>query len=330
LTVVAFGTSSPEIAVSLKATYDGKGDIAFGNVVGSNIANILLVLGISASIGALVVAQKLVRWDVPIMIGAASVVGLLALDGSIGRVDGVLLLSALTAYLVFTIRASREETRAIKKEYADEFGPGEGDEETKKGSTWWNLLLVAIGFGMLVFGSDLLVKAAVSVAREFGVSELVIGLTIVAIGTSLPEVATSAVASLKGERDIAVGNVVGSNIFNMLAVLGVAGAFSPDGVPASQAAMDLDVPFMIATSIACLPVFFVGYNIARWEGFVFLGYYICYCTYLILIAKDSPLRQPFWDTMVLVGSITALTFGIILYRHWRALRNGTFERHQAT
>lgn len=281
LTVVAFGTSSPELAVSVMSAFKGQADLALGNVVGSNIFNVLLILGVSAVIIPLVVAQQLVRFDVPVMIGISFLLFLLGMDGNVGRLDGVLLFSGAVAYTVFLIRQSRRESSAaVKAEYQEEFG-----EEKKDTGVLKNIGLVVIGLAGLMLGSRWLVDSAVAIAQSFGVSELVIGLTIVAAGTSMPEVATSVVAALRGERDIAVGNVVGSNIFNILSVLGLSSIVSPAGIEVSSAALRFDIPVMIGVAVACLPVFFSGYRISRVNGAAFLAFYIAYIVYLILTAS---------------------------------------------
>ena len=225
LTVVAFGTSAPETAVSVQASLGGSGDIAVGNVIGSNIANILLILGLSALIAPLVVSRQLIRLDVPVMIGAGLLCYALAWNGSISRLDGALLLISLIGYTLFLVAASkREKAPAGDDEFATEFGPDESD----KPFAWvFQLLLILLGLGLLVGGSNLLIEGAVGLARALGLSELVIGLTVVAVGTSMPELATSVLAVIKGERDIAVGNVVGSCIFNLLLVLGAGAAVAP-------------------------------------------------------------------------------------------------------
>ncbi len=280
LTVVAFGTSTPELAVSVISAFKGQADLALGNVVGSNIFNILLILGISAVIVPLVVAQQLVRFDVPVMIGVSVLVYLFAMDGRIGRVDGIVLFTGVIAYTVSLIVRSGKETSAeVKSEYDGMVG-AKGDAKNWIG----NICLVLIGLVALVGGSKLLVDAAVTIARAWGVSELVIGLTIVAAGTSLPEVAASVVAAVKGERDIAVGNVVGSNIFNLLGVLGLSSIVSPSGIPVSKAAMEFDIPVMIAVAAACLPVFFAGCRIGRVNGVVFLAFYAAYVVYVVFAA----------------------------------------------
>ena len=264
LTVVAFGTSAPEMAVSVRSAFSGQAgaDLALGNVVGSNIFNILLILGLSATITPLVVTQQLVRRDVPIMIGVSVLMLLLAFDGSISRWNGLLLFGGIIAYTAFAIIQGRKEGSAVQKEYAQEYA----DKPKGVVSFVQNVLFILIGLAMLVLGSNWLVDGAITIARAFGVSELVIGLTIVSAGTSLPEVATSVMASIKGERDIAVGNVIGSNLFNILAVLGLAALVAPDGINVASSALRFDIPVMIVVAVACLPIFFTGYSIARWGG----------------------------------------------------------------
>lgn len=315
LTVVAFGTSAPEMAVSVQAALSDQGgaDIAIGNVVGSSIFNILFILGISAAISPLVVAQQLVRFEVPLMIGTSILMLLMALDGNLGRVDGAILFAGVIAYTVFAIVRGRRESKAVEDEYAAEFA------EIPKGARAMalNILLIVAGLVMLVLGSDWLVSGATTLARAFGVSELIIGLTIIAAGTSLPEVATSIMASLKGERDIAVGNVIGSNLFNILAVLGLASLVAPNGVNVAESVLLFDIPIMIAACVACLPIFFTGYTIARWEGFLFLGYYIAYTLYLVLATTRHEAMNAFGDAMLFfVIPLTVLTLSVTVYREF--------------
>lgn len=309
LTVVAFGTSAPELAVSVQSALGGQPDIALGNVVGSNIFNVLFILGISALITPLVVSQQLVRLDVPLMIGVSLLMYLLALDGYIGRLDGLLLFAGILIYTGFSIVKSRRESAEVQQEYAQEFGKPvtPGRREILR-----NLALIVVGLALLVLGARWLVGGAVAIARLFGVSELIIGLTIVAGGTSLPEVAASIVASLRGERDIAVGNVVGSNLFNILAVLGLASLVSPQGIQVSSAALSFDIPVMIAVAVACLPIFFSGYRIDRWEGALFLGYYLVYTVYLILFALEHQALAAFSTTMLwFVIPLTVITLLVL-------------------
>jgi cation:H+ antiporter len=308
LTVVAFGTSTPELSVSVMSAYAGQADLALGNVVGSNIFNVLVILGLAALIVPLVVAQQLIRFDVPVMIGVSLLLMLLSLDGNIGRLDGILLFSGVVAYTIFLIRLSRRESNLeVKAEYEQEFGAKE-----QAGGWWKNIGLMVAGLAALMLGSKWLVDSAVSIAQSFGVSELVIGLTIVAAGTSVPEVATSVVAALRGERDIAVGNVVGSNIFNILCVLGLASIVSPAGINVSSAALHFDIPVMIAIAAACLPVFFAGNQITRANGAAFLAYYGAYLVYLIFTATEHEALGTYQAAlMYFVLPITALTLFFI-------------------
>ncbi len=318
LTVVAFGTSSPELAISVQSAWSGQADIALGNVVGSNIFNVLFILGLSALITPLVVHQQLIRREVPLMIAVSLLLWALAADGGIERWEGILMALGLAAYTVYAIRASRRETLEIETEYAEAL--------PDKGSAWdrhWSVqtLLILVGLALLVIGSNWLVDAAVVIARALGVSELVIGLTLIAAGTSLPEVATSIMAALRGERDIAVGNVVGSNLFNILGVLGLSAAVAPVSLHVSPALLAFDLPVMVAVAVACLPMFFTGNLIARWEGGLFFAYYLAYTAYLILLSTRHAALQTYADVMGLfVLPLTAVTLAILAVRHWRQRR----------
>lgn len=320
LTVVAFGTSSPELAINLQAAFLGEVDIALGNVVGSNIFNILVILGISAMIIPLVVHQQLIQLDIPIMIGLSVLVFLMSLDGRLGRQDGLILVLILTIYLVFVLRRSRQESREVEEEYEHEFG-----REPKHGG--WKIVLdlslMAAGLAMLVLGSRWLVDGAVAIARIYNVSELVIGLTLVAAGTSLPEVATSVVAALRKERDIAVGNAVGSNIFNLLSVLGLTGLISPNGIPVPQSALFFDIPVMIAVAAAVLPIAFTGSQIARWEGALFFIYFIAYNAYIVIeTIQHQSSRQIFIPTMLwFVIPLSVLTLLVTVFQEHKDRRN---------
>jgi len=317
LTVVALGTSSPELAVGVKAALSGRADIVMGNVVGSNILNVLLVIGLSALIAPLAVSQKLVRFDVPLMIGVSAVVLLLSLDGTISRAEGAGLAAALALYVCFMIWQSRSESDEVREEYESKYGAaGLG-----KTGLMRSAVPVVAGLGMLVLGSHWLVESAVSFARFLGVSELVIGLTVVAVGTSLPEVVTSVIAAARGERDIAVGNVVGSNLFNLLGVLGAAGMSAPSGIEVSGAVIGFDIPVMIAVAFACLPIFFSGGEISRWEGGLLLGYYAAYTLYLFLAASRHDALPGFSAVMLYFAiPITLLTVGVIALRELRVRR----------
>ena len=314
LTVVAFGTSAPEVAVSVGAVLGGKTDIAIGNVVGSNIFNVLFILGLSAMITPLVVNIQLTRQEVPIMIGVSLLLLVLALDGKLGMFDAALLLGLMLAYTVFLVRQSRAETQAAKDEYAAEVKPsatGAWDSRLPV-----QLALIAVGLGLLVLGSEWLVSSAIVFAKALGVSDLVIGLTIVAAGTSMPEVATSITAAIKGERDIAVGNVVGSNTFNILGCLGLSGLVSGDaGLTIAPSLLAFDIWVMLAAAVACLPVFMTGREVARWEGAIFVLYYVAYVAYLILAAQQHDALGTFSTAMwAFVIPLTVLTAVVVLLR----------------
>jgi len=316
LTVVAFGTSAPETAVSVQAAFNGSGDLAIGNVIGSNIANVLLILGLTALVAPLIVSRQLIRLDVPIMIGASLVTYALAWDGSLSRLDGALLFAAVVAYTLFLVISSRREKAAeADDEFAKEFGL---DEPAKPYAGLINAGLVIAGLVLLVLGSNFLVEGAVELARALGLSELVIGLTVIAIGTSLPELATSILAAIRGERDIAVGNIVGSNIFNLLCVLGLASLVSPQAIAVSANALAFDFPVMIAVAVACLPIFFAGYTINRWEGLLFIAYYIAYTLYLVMSSTGRPFAETFGDAILGYAlPLTAITLIVIAGRAWK-------------
>jgi cation:H+ antiporter len=317
LTVVAFGTSSPELAVSVIASVNDKTDISLGNVVGSNIFNVLFILGISAVIVPLAVSRQIIRLDVPIMILCSVLVLIIGLDGSISRTDGVLFAAGIVAYTAFLIWQSRKENDKTPDEFTKEYAV------RGRKTLLIDLALVAGGLGMLVLGSRWLVNGAVLIATHLGLSELIIGLTIIAAGTSLPEVATSIIASIRGERDIAVGNVVGSNIFNILAVLGISGIAAPDGIPVSESALRFDIPVMTAVAIACLPIFFTGNVIARWEGKLFLLYYAAYTAYIVLDSTDHHFERTFAYAMVwFVMPLTVITLAVLVVRSIRRNRKG--------
>ena len=313
LTVVAYGTSSPEVAVTLQAGFAGDTDLALGNVIGSNIANILLVLGMAALVAPLVVRSQLVRFDVPIMIGASVLLLVLAMDGSIGRIEsGILALGAFVYSGVVLYIGTRKGTVPVDIPDESEFVTV---ERQRYRGVIRHLVYIAIGLVLLVLGSRWLVQGAVEIAEALGVSQMIIGLTVVAIGTSLPEVATSVIASIKGERDLAVGNVVGSNIFNIFLVLGIAGFIVPVDIPVPSSALNFDLLVMIAVAVACLPIFFTGAEIARWEGGLFLGYFVAYTAYLVLRSQDHEVLPEYSQIMLaFVIPLTVITL-IVLTIH---------------
>jgi cation:H+ antiporter len=313
LTVVAFGTSAPELAVSVQAAFAGQADIAVGNVIGSNIFNVLFILGCAAIIRPLIVSRQLVQREVPVMVGVSFVAFALALDGNFGRLDGMILFSGVVLYTTLAIRMSRRETReaAANGEAAPSASPREIGLRAAQ---------ITGGLLMLVLGARWLVASAVEMARSLGVSELVISLTIIAAGTSLPEVAASIVATVRGEREIAVGNVVGSNIFNLLSILGITALVAPDGIRVAGAALAFDFPVMLAVAVACLPIFFTGHLISRWEGILFLGYYAAYVVYLVLGTQHHATLPVFSGAMM--GFVIPLSAITLLIFFWRAHRAG--------
>jgi cation:H+ antiporter len=321
LTVVAFGTSAPELVVSLQSAFTGQGDIALGNVIGSNIFNVLVILGLSAIIVPLRVDGQLIRFDVPLVIVLSIVVYGMALDGRIDRLEGALLVAGLVTYTVWSIRKSRlENSVKVLGEFAAEYSEREASTPAKLVR---DIVMIGAGLAMMVVGGNLFVGAAVEVARAWGFSELVIGLTIVAAGTSLPEAATSVVAALKGERDIAVGNVVGSNIFNLMCVLGVTSLVAPDGIPASGTAISQDLPIMVLVAMACLPVFLVGHAIERWEACFLLAFYVLYAGFLIAQAQGHTELLGLLTTIAWVlGPVAVAVYVVSLAMMWRHYARG--------
>jgi cation:H+ antiporter len=315
LTVVAFGTSAPELAVSIKGALDGQTDLALGNVVGSNIFNVLFILGISALIAPLVVDRQLIRQEVPLLIGVSALVAWMALDLRLSFWDGATLVGLLAAYTVLLYFQGKNAPAA---EVADDLLPAAPGLLARLPV---QVVLIIVGLGMLVLGSQWLVSSAVTFATMLGVSELVIGLTIVSAGTSLPEVATSVIAALRGEREIAVGNVLGSCVFNLMAVLGISAMVSGSGLQVPPSLLAFDLPVMVAVAVACLPVLATGHLIARWEGALFLAYYIAYVTYLVLYAQDHDALDEYTLVMTtVVIPLTALTLAAVLWREikrWR-------------
>jgi cation:H+ antiporter len=285
-------------------------------VVGSNIFNVLAILGLSALITPLVVSQRLVRIEVPIVIGLSVLVLVLALDGTLTRPEGLLLSAGGVAYTVFAIRESRREGVEVAAEYAAEYDRHYGEALARPArAAARSVGSVLVGLGLLVAGASWFLEGAVAFARWLGVSDLVIGLTLVAAGTSLPEVAASIVAALRGERDIAVGNVIGSNVYNILVILGVAVTLAPDGIAVAPAVVTFDIPVMIAAALACLPIFATGYVITRWEGALFVGYYAAYTTYLVLASVQHDALPAFSATMLAyVLPLTAVTLLVVYVR----------------
>lgn len=307
LTVVAFATSAPEGAVSIQAALRGTPGVALGNVLGSNAFNILVVLGLSSVIYPMRVERQLIRLDVPTLMGASLLVLFLALDGALGQSDGGLLLGLGFAYVILLVLLA---LRHVDAPPGPENGTAVPGGAPLHGFRYRaaDLGMMLLGLAGLVGGADLLVEGSVTIARSLGASELVIGLTLVAAGTSLPEAATSVVASLRGERSLAVGNVVGSNLFNLFFVLGGAAALGPGGIHVPSGALTFDMPVMVAVALACFPIFFTSRTIGRWEGALFLLYYFIYVGLLILDASDHDTRNLVLEAVLqFVLPLTAIT-----------------------
>lgn len=311
LIIVAYGTSTPEFFVSVSSSFSNLPDVAVGTVVGSNILNILLILGLSAVVIPLTVQRQLVRFDLPVLLAATFAFLITALDGQISRVEGAILVVALITYSAVLITKSRKESKANPaKEPTDPPMP-----------LIKAILLMFAGLAALAGGSRIAVIGAVDIARSLGLSELVIGLTIVAFGTSLPELVTSIIAAIRKERDLAVGNIIGSNIFNNLCVAGFSSLILP--IPISSHAFAFDVPIMIATTLTLIPILWVGYYITRAEGILLVGGYIAYTTYLILDQTKHPSKHLFQDALLYfalpLAVITLLTTSIFLIRRGKNL-----------
>lgn len=317
LTVVAIGTSSPELAVSLHSCIVGQVDIALGNVIGSNIINVLLILGLSAIITPLAVSRQLIRVDVPIMILVSVVFLLMSLDRLIDLVDGIILFAGAIGYLFFSVYYGLRVTKEEKTKLGSLSSAGDEKKDLRR--KWYIYCgYIAAGLAGLILGSNWLVDSAVTIARQLGISEMVIGLTIIAAGTSLPEMATSVIASLKGEQEIAVGNAVGSSILNIVLIVGLSGIFAPEGLTVGANSIRFDLPIMTVVAFACLPVFFSGQKISRWEGVLFLAYYIVYVLFLVLKASHNEELSRFgWVMAGFVIPLTIITLIVVAVGYHR-------------
>lgn len=305
LTIVAWGTSSPEVAVTLVGAWKGEGELVIGNIVGSNIFNLLFILGLSALMTPIVVKWQLIRLDVPLMIVSTLFFWFLAFNQKLGHLSGLLLLVGMGFYLFITFRfAKKEETTKEKLPHLP--------------SLWMQIISIVLGLILLIAGSELFISQASKIARSLGVSELLIGLTLLAGGTSLPELVTTLMALRKGENDIAIGHIVGSNISNLLGVMGLGALLSPQAIEIPQKALTFDIPIMIAASIGALPIFFTGHRISRWEGILFLFYYALYLTFLLLEMRFR--SSLFYFTTALfffIIPLTILTVIIGVVRHFQ-------------
>lgn len=282
LTVVSVGTSAPELAVGITAGMRDSGSLAVGNIIGTNILNILGILGLSALIRALPMQLQILKLELPVILAAAGLFAMLAWDGTLSTADGILLLSCAVAYTAALILISRRESAATERVFADSFG----DPATRRAAIRErarNTVMLVAGIGLTVLGADWLVNGSIEMARGFGMSEAVIGLTIVAIGTSAPELVTTIVATMRDQRDVAVGNLLGSSIYNILVILGITCMVVPGGLPVDRHLFQLDLPMMATVLILCIPVFVTGKKVSRLEGGIFVGLYLAYLTSLLLL-----------------------------------------------
>ena len=280
LTVIAYGTSSPEMVVSLQAAFSGNGAISIGNVVGSNICNIALILGLCALVTPVTASSQIIRREIPIMIAATVVLCVFLYDGTLARWEGAILFLGAIVYTVTTVRAARKETAADKvaaAEFKSEIDQG-SETDLPKLSLAAAIGFTLLGLGVLVAGSHFFVGGAVKLAEGWGISQTVIGLTIVAVGTSMPELATSLVAAIRKHSDVAIGNIVGSNIFNIVGILGLCALIMPISAPGISL---VDIGLMLAIAVALLPLCKSGGKISRAEGASLLAVYVGYTWWLI-------------------------------------------------
>jgi cation:H+ antiporter len=313
LTVVAFGTSLPELAIALRAAAGGQDALTVGNVLGSNIANILLILGLGALLAPMVIAPSLLRREVPLMIVISAALWAVSHDLAITPSDGVVLLLLAGLWLLQSGLAALDENRELRVATQQPLFRGR--------VVVLNSALTVGGLALVVVGAQLLTDNAVVLARAFGVGELFIGLTIVAIGTSLPEIATTVLAALRGERELAVGNVVGSNIINIGVVLGLTALVTPGGVSVPSAALNFDLPVVMVSAVACLPIFLTGELIGRPQGALFFGFYLAYLGYLIIDALNAPFRDQYLAALLyFVLPLTAVTLAAVVWRLRRGRR----------
>lgn len=332
MTVVAFATSAPELAVTISAQLAGSPGLVIGNVVGSNVANVLLVLGATALILPITVSSVLVKREIPLLVLAGVLLLVLSLDGDLTRIDGAILFLGLVAFVTFSVISARRspESQASQSDPPEDTPEGRVHPRSRSKALILDLLALVAGIGLLVVGARWLVDAATEIAIAVGLSDLVIGLTIVAIGTSLPELATSVIAALRGERELAIGNIVGSNLFNIGAVLGIAGLIGAEPIAVLPGAITFDLPIMVLVSLALLPVAFTGFRISRREGVLFLAYYAAYIAYLLLDAANHD-ALPALSTVLLAFAfpITGLTFALLVGHQIRTRRKDREQRRTA-
>ena len=308
LTVVAFATGAPELAISLQAAIDGKPDLVLGNILGSNVANILLILGIAGLVHPLKITNRIIKVDVPMVIMASTLLFILAIDGLLSPLDGGIIFIGLILYSIFMYYQIKKDRKQNKRKKSEEV---KLDEPVTPQFYGKYILLLLGGLVFIVLGSRWMVASAVEIAGILGISELIIGLTIVSIGTSLPEVATSVSAVRHGDSDTAVANVMGSNLYNILLTLSLTVLIAPGAIDVSQEAINLDLPIMLIVAIACLPLFWPGKELGRKEAIGFLFYYVAYMTYLVFLAMEHPFKETM-EVIMVWGIFPITAFLVIL------------------
>ncbi|OBC01091.1 sodium:calcium antiporter [Mycobacterium sp. 852013-50091_SCH5140682] len=285
LTVVSIGTSLPELAIGITAAAEGSGELAVGNIAGTNVVNILFILGLSALLRPLAIETRTLRFDLPVMAGAAVLLWVLAVDGVLSRPDGAVLVCGAIAYSAALIRSSRSERSEVVTEYALAYPSGggtEGDRIPRGRRAVLDPVMMVGGIVVIVVGAEWLVTGAVGMARGFGVSDALIGLTVVAIGTSAPELVTTIVSTVRGQRDVAIGNLMGSSVYNILLILGVTCLVPAHGLRLSSSLVWIDIPIMVAATLVCIPILITGRRLHRGEGAAMVAAYLAYLTVLLM------------------------------------------------
>lgn len=282
LTVVSIGTSMPELAVGVIAVGEGSGALAVGNIAGTNVVNVLLILGLSALLVPLALQMRTIRSELPVMAAVAVLLWVLAADGRLTRLDGLILVLGAVAYTLAVGRSARRESQQVTREFANEFSPAAlGTVTARKHAFARELVMTVGGIVLLVIGADWLVDGAVGVSRQFGVSDALIGLTVVAIGTSAPELMTTLVSTVRGDRDIAIGNLIGSSVYNILLILGITCLVPDSGIDLPESLVRIDIPVMVVVALACIPIFLSGRRVSRGEGATMVAAYLGYLAFLL-------------------------------------------------
>ncbi len=282
LTIVSIGTSAPELAIGIIAGVQGQGDLVIGNIAGTNLLNLLFILGLSALLRPLPLHLQIFKLELPVIVFAAALMTFLAWDGVLSAFDGITMLSVALVYTVALILITRHASQRAQKEFREEYGPEivQDTQFTWQGRAWYAAMLL-VGITLTVVGAELLVRGAVSIAQAMGVSATFIGLTIVAIGTSAPELVTTIICTIKNDRDVAVGNLLGSSIYNILIILSIPCIISPGGLPVERQLLWVDIPLMAGVAIGAIPVFITGKQISRLEGGLGIAIYLTYFLWLV-------------------------------------------------